>query len=90
MFFLIPVVASVVSGIATASTAAIAAAPVIGGTLAAVTIGAGTIAGAEAVGLATAIGTSAATAATASTLTGGTVTIAANGKPLKVVADLVK
>ena len=33
MFFLIPVVASVVSGIATASTAAIAAAPVIGGTL---------------------------------------------------------
>ena len=33
MFFLIPVVASVVSGIATASTAAIAAAPVIGGPL---------------------------------------------------------
>ena len=90
MFFLIPVVASVVSGIASASTAAIAAAPIIGGTLPAVTTGAGTVAGAGAAGLAAAIGTSAATDATVSIPDRDTVIIVTNGKLFKVATNLVK
>ena len=90
MFFLIPVVASVVSGIATASTAAIAATPVIGETLSAVTPKAGTIARAEPSSLATENGTSATTATTVSILADGTVTIATNGRLLKFAVDLVK